>query len=100
MHKRASSESSSGASQKKGHQLDLLTEILNRLVFFSINSEEANSSSIVYIGICSENQAITFSFANLIHTLYNAILRIARNFLKTRENIKISTHPFYHINLG
>ena len=29
-------------------------------------------------------------------TLYNAILRIARNFLETRENIKISTHPFYH----
>ena len=35
-----------------------------------------------------------------VHTLYNAILRIARNFLETRENIKISTHPFYHINLG
>ena len=35
-----------------------------------------------------------------LHTLYNAILRIARNFLETRENIKISTHPFYHINLG
>ena len=34
-----------------------------------------------------------------IHTLYNAILRIARNFLETRENIKISTHPFYHTNL-
>ena len=33
-------------------------------------------------------------------TLYNAILRIARNFLETRVNIKISTHPFYHINLG
>ena len=32
--------------------------------------------------------------------LYNVILRIARNFLETRENIKISTHPFYHINLG
>ena len=36
----------------------------------------------------------------LIHTLYNAILRTARNFLETRENVKISTHPFYHINLG
>ena len=35
-----------------------------------------------------------------IYTLYNAILRIARNFLETRENIKISTHPYYHINLG
>ena len=33
-------------------------------------------------------------------TLYNAILRIARNFLETRENIKILTHLFYHINLG
>ena len=31
--------------------------------------------------------------------LYNVILRIARNFLETRENINISTHPFYHINL-
>ena len=34
-----------------------------------------------------------------LDTLYNAILRIARNFLETRENIKISTHPFYHVNL-
>ena len=33
-------------------------------------------------------------------TLYNATLRIARNFLETRENIKISPHPFNHINLG
>ena len=33
------------------------------------------------------------------YTLYNAILRIARNFLETKENIKISTHPFYHVNL-
>ena len=30
-----------------------------------------------------------------VRTLYNAILRIPRNFLETRENIKISTHPFY-----
>ena len=37
---------------------------------------------------------------NLQYTLYNTILRIARNFLETRENIKILTHPFYHINLG
>ena len=34
-----------------------------------------------------------------VYTLYNAILRIARNFLETKENIKISTHPFYHVNL-
>ena len=35
-----------------------------------------------------------------VHTLYNVILRIVKNFLETRENIKISTHPFYHKNLG
>ena len=35
-----------------------------------------------------------------LDTLYNTILRIARNFLETRENIKISTHSSYHINLG
>ena len=40
----------------------------------------------------------TFS-AIILHTLYNAILRIAKNFLETKENIKISTHPFYHVNL-
>ena len=40
------------------------------------------------------------AFSENTYTLYNAILRIARNFLETRENIKISTHPFYHINLG
>ena len=34
-----------------------------------------------------------------IHTLYNVILRIARNFLETRENVKILTHPVYHMNL-
>ena len=33
-------------------------------------------------------------FAN-IHTLYNVILRIARNFLETRVIIKILTHPCY-----
>ena len=38
-------------------------------------------------------------FDSKLHTLYNVILRIARNFLETSENIKISTNPFYHINL-
>ena len=37
---------------------------------------------------------------DVLDTLYNTILRTARNFLETRENVKISTHPFYHINLG
>ena len=32
-------------------------------------------------------------------TRYNVILRIARNLVETRQNIKISTHPFYSINL-
>ena len=40
------------------------------------------------------------SWNQYVYTLHNAILRIARNFLESRENIKISTHPFYHINLG
>ena len=42
-----------------------------------------------------------FNMSRVIHicTLYNAILRIARNFLETKENIKISTHPFYPVNL-
>ena len=31
------------------------------------------------------------------HTLYNDILRIARNLVETRENIKIESHPFHHI---
>ena len=32
-----------------------------------------------------------------VGTLYNDILRIARNLLETRENTKIESHPFYHI---
>ena len=32
-------------------------------------------------------------------TLYNVLLRTARNLLETRKNVKISTHPFYHTNL-
>ena len=40
------------------------------------------------------------SLPHATHTLYNTILRIARNFPETRENIKILTHLFYHINLG
>ena len=35
--------------------------------------------------------------SRIIHTLYKVILRIARNLLGTRENIKIESHPFYHI---
>ena len=42
---------------------------------------------------------LTFTAIEAAGTLYNVILRIARNFLETRENIKISTHPFYHTNL-
>ena len=32
-------------------------------------------------------------------TLYNVLLRLARKLLETRENVNISTHPVYHINL-
>ena len=31
----------------------------------------------------------------IVYTLYNTILRIARNFMETRESVKILTHPFY-----
>ena len=30
-------------------------------------------------------------------TLYKIILRIARNLLEIKENIKIESHPFYHM---
>ena len=36
--------------------------------------------------------------ADWLLTLYNAILRIARNLLETKENIKILTDPFYPVN--
>ena len=48
-----------------------------------------------FYACCSATEIQAFSEL----TLYNAILRIAKNFLETKENIKISTHPFYHINL-
>ena len=32
-----------------------------------------------------------------VHTMYNELLRIARNLLETRENIKIESRSFYHI---
>ena len=35
--------------------------------------------------------------ADWLLTLYNAILRIARNLLETKEKIKIESHSFYHI---
>ena len=35
-------------------------------------------------------------FVNLT-TLYNVILRIARNLPETKETIKIESHPFSHI---
>jgi hypothetical protein len=34
---------------------------------------------------------------SIFYTLYDVILRIARNLLETRENIKIESHPFYHV---
>ena len=43
---------------------------------------------------------VIFVLQTTVYTLYNAILRIARIFMETRENITIWTNPFYHINLG
>jgi hypothetical protein len=42
----------------------------------------------------TEDQGTLFDY---LPTLYNVILRIARNLLETRENIKIESHPFYQI---
>ena len=55
---------------------------------------------ISLIVICSETIGNTLGTQAKIRTLYNAILRTPRNFLETRENVKILTHPFYHINLS
>ena len=41
---------------------------------------------------------LTFLLFAFVNTLYNTILRIARNFLEARENIKILTHPLNHTN--
>ena len=38
-----------------------------------------------------------FCICIIYRTPCNVILRIARNLLKTRENIKIESHPYYHI---
>ena len=58
-----------------------------------------------FLNIISFNVHNVWCIKNLtiaVHSytaLYNVILRIARNFLETRENIKILTHPVYHTNL-
>ena len=38
-----------------------------------------------------------FALEKIRNTLYNDILRIAKNLMETKENIKIEAHPFYHI---
>ena len=40
-----------------------------------------------------------FNLSMHVYTLYNVILRIARNLMETKEIIKILTHLFYPINL-
>ena len=48
--------------------------------------------------IGSQNTWGTWIFTkSLADTLYNTILRIARNLLETKENIKIESDSFYHI---
>ena len=37
------------------------------------------------------------SYLQIQATLYNDILRIARNLVETRENIIIESHPFHYI---
>ena len=46
--------------------------------------------------ICMIQNLDTFVCTNkhVNYTVYNVILRIARNLLETRENIKIESHPF------
>ena len=52
----------------------------------------------VYVNVSHYREWIN-EHTNKVHTLYNVLLRIARNLLETRENVKISTHPFFHTNL-
>ena len=47
------------------------------------------------VKFCPKNMNLCIYISK--HSLYNVILRIARNLLETRENIKIKSHPFYHI---
>ena len=65
-------------------------DILSIFVNISIAKNMADIAKYHHDGTSKINETLT---------LYNVILRIGRNFLETRENIKISTHPFYHINL-
>ena len=48
---------------------------------------------------CILNQQHQIGLQNILYTLYNVLLRIARNLLETRENVKILTHPVYHPKL-
>ena len=51
----------------------------------------------VYFMICNTSCICHTIYMQTGNTLYNDILRIARNLLETRKNIKIESHPFYHI---
>ena len=78
----------------------LKTGVLRKLeIFFFITWTSWNHILLNMLSFPNISNEIMLLVASLVSTLYNAILRIARNFLETRENIKISTHPFYHINL-
>ena len=89
---------------------DLLNIILGRqqqVNIFSSSTIESGGArgarALPEFGGLEKGRSLISSYQSLAitaSTLYNAILRIARNFLETRENIKISTHPFYHIILG
>ena len=87
--------------------LSLITQSSRRekihcIYFWTVSSALPNWCKLVY-GLFGQSKMPVHSISALTSregiTLYNAILHIARNFLETRENIKILTHPFYHINL-
>ena len=50
-------------------------------------------TTVISAGFCQKVECHNV----MVRTLYNLILRIAKNLLETKENIKIASHPFYHI---
>ena len=67
--------------------------LILKCIFFLIQEKDINTWSCLTAMFATSffSPSNTVSFC---HTLYNVLLRIARNLLETRENVKISTHPF------
>ena len=73
--------------------------------YFDKNIWKMYSRNYFNLSICS-NKGTSMNILVSVHcsvratsTLYNVILRIPRNLLENREDIKYLTHPFYHTNL-